>query len=138
VIDGTIIAWGCRVVPSPWSLSDPKPIAQPGLTLEIDGKKLAIQGAIHQVTRKQIVLSTHALSCTGEAAETDVRLTLSDAGDTVDVGGFAVTGPEHPEPQKTPVKVTLQDSNDVKLAGAFTVAGHQGRLQGSAKLLTCP
>lgn len=143
VIDGTIVAWGCRVVPSPWAASDPKPIAQPGLTLEIDGRKLAIQGAIHRVSRKEIVLSTHALSCTGEASETDVRLTLSEAGDTVDVGGYAITGPEHAEPQKTPVKVTLQEfsfgreTDDVKLAGAFAVAGHEGKLQGNAKLLSC-
>lgn len=143
VIDGTIIAWGCHVVPSPWAASDPKPIAQPGLTLELGGKKLPIQGAIHRVMRKEIVLSTHALSCTGEAEETEVRLTLSDAGDEVDVTGFAVTGPERAEPQKTPVKVTLQDfyfgreTDDVKLAGAFTVAGLQGKVQGSAKLLSC-
>ncbi len=143
VVEGTIVAWGCRVVPSPWAASDPKAVPQPGLTLEVDGKKLAVQGAIHRVTRKEIVLSTQGLDCNQEATETDVRVTLSDGGDEVNVGGYGITGAERAEPQKTPLKVVLQafalgrETDDVELSGAFTVVGHRGKLQGKAKLKSC-
>lgn len=143
VLDGTIVAWGCRTVPSPWAGSDPKPIPHPGMTLEIDGKKLPIQGAIHCVSRKEIVLSTHGLSCTQPASETAVQLTLSESGDEVGVTGLSIAGGDRPEPQKAPVKVTLQafsfgrETDDVKLAGPFTVAGHKGKVEGTAKLLSC-
>jgi hypothetical protein len=144
LIDGTIVAWGCHVVPSLWDVSDPKPKPQPGLTLDIDGQKLVVQGAVHHVSRKQIVLSTRGLSCTGTAAETEVLVTLSDGGDEANVSGYSIKGAERPETQKTPLKVTLQEysfgrsTDDVKLAGTFTVAGHRGSVQGSATLLSCP
>lgn len=143
VVDGTIVAWGCRVVPSPWAGTDPKPTPAPGLTLEIDGQKLAVQGAVHHVQRKQIVLSTHGLACTQLASETAVRVTLSEAGDEVDVAGLSIAGAGQPEPQKTPVKVTLQAfalgraTDDVELAGTFLVAGHRGKVAGKAKLISC-
>lgn len=143
VLDGTIVAWGCRVVQSPWAASDPKPIPHPGMTLEIDGQKLVVQGAVHRVLDKQIVLSTHGLSCTQLASETAAAVTLSESGDEVRVTGLSLAGADQAEPQKTPVKVTLQPfalgraTDDVKLTGAFTIAGHRGKVEGSAKLISC-
>lgn len=142
VIEGTIIAWGCRVVPSPWT-DEPKPKPQSGLTVDIDGQKVVVQGAVHYVSRKQIVLSTRGLSCTETATETEVLVTISDGGDEANLGGYAIQGADRLEEQKTPVKVTLQDfelgraTDDVKLAGTFTVASHHGSVSGSAKLLSC-
>lgn len=145
VVDGAIVALGCGVFPDPWAASDPDLKARPqaGLALEIDGRKLAVNGALHFVSRKEIVLSTHALSCTREAAELDVRLRLADGGDEGNLGGYVLVGAERDVELSPPVKVTLQDfglgraTDEVKLSGEFTIAGHHGKLAGSATLLSC-
>jgi hypothetical protein len=145
VVDGTIVAQGCGVVPDPWAGSDPDLKARPqaGLTLEIDGQKLAVNGAVHFRSRKQIVLSTHPLSCTGDTAESDLDLRLSDDGDKANFGGYAIDAAERDVDLEPPVKVTLQEfklgreTDDVKLSGAFTIADHHGKLSGSGTLLSC-
>lgn len=145
VVEGAIVAQGCGVFPDHWAAADPdlKPRPQAGLTLEIDGQKLAVNGALHFGSRKQIVLSTHPLSCTGEAVEPDVDLHLSDYGDKANFGGYAIDAAERDVDLEPPVKVTLQEfklgraTDDVTLSGAFTIGGHHGKLSGSATLLSC-
>jgi hypothetical protein len=145
VVDGAIVAQGCGAFPDPWAASDPDLKARPQarLTLEIDGQKLAVNGALHFGSRKQIVLSTHPLSCTRDAAEDDVTLRLAENGDRANFGGYMVDAAERDVDLEPAVKVTLQEfkfgreTDDVKLSGAFTIAGHHGKLSGSATLLAC-
>jgi hypothetical protein len=141
-LDGTIVAEGCGLVPGWPSDSDESltPRPQSKLTLEVAGKKLDIVGAIHQVDRNMIVLSTRPVSCTASFAEVEATLRLADDGTSGRFDGLTVEEMDTQDLPK-PVKVELGKpaggSVTAKLAGDFKLGSYPVKLSGSADLLVC-
>lgn len=137
---GTIVARGCGTLPSP--SSEPAPDEQPGLVVEIAGKRLAAKSAFE--IHDRILLSSDPADCKYGGLEPQVTLTLERDGTRGRLGGFLAAPASHSDTDDTltpPLTITTHGRKagrvEVVLEGSTTISGLPVKVSGKANLVAC-